>query len=236
MNKKKKKLLSFLLVIMLVVTSIGTFGTQGKAAENVSSAGIDLSAVSVTSDIVNGGDNSVLDALSSKTYEIDGVQYNNYSKYNGLSASASTEQDAATNAIDGKLTSRWESVHGSDPQYLMVDLGNTYMLKDIAIYWEAASAKEYEVEVSQDGVNFQTLTSVMSNYGKRTDDIKLSQEISVRAVKINCKSRTTQYGDSIYEIGLYGSSTQKEVIAVLSNLQVKDYYKYTGKYLSLIHI
>lgn len=232
---RKRRLLSFLLAIMLMVTSINTFEIQGMAAEGGTSTGdskaaIDLSSVTVKTDIVSNGNGNVLDALSSKTYTIDGIQYNNYSMYQGVNVLASTEQDAASNAIDGKLNSRWESVHGSDPQYLMVDLGNSYMLKDIAIYWENASAREYDVEVSQDGTNFQTLTSVVSNSGKRTDDIKLSQEISVRTVRINCKSRTTQYGDSIYEIGLYGSSSQKEVVSILSNLQVKDYYKYTGKY------
>lgn len=221
------------MAIALVVTSITPFRVESRADEFISGTAenqMNLSKITADVDIVNGGNQQVLNALRASTYEIDGIIYNNYSTYNGVSASASSEKDDANKAIDGSLSSRWESEHGVDPQYLAIDFGNQYMLKDIAIYWEGASAKEYDVEVSQDGLNFQTLTSVTNTYGKRTDDIKFSEEISVRAVKIHCKSRNTVYGDSIYEIGFYGTSPQGEVVPTLSDLQVKDYYKYTGKY------
>ena len=228
MIMRRKIFFSLFLVMALIITP------QNAAVNTVEAAGEiaqDISGVTAEVNIVKNGDLKVINALTSTSYEIDGVTYNNYSKYDGLSAFASTEKEKASNAIDGNTGSRWETVHGEDPQYITVDFGNVYTLKDIAIFWEGASAKEYTVDVSQDGLSFETVTTVTSNEGKRTDDIKLSEEIGVRAVRIFCNSRVTQYGDSIFEIGFYGTSPQGEVVPVLSNLQVKDYSKYTGKYL-----
>lgn len=53
----------------------------------------------------------------------------------------------------------------------------------------------------------------------------------VRTIRINCTARTTNYGDSIYEIGFFGNDPQGEVVPLLSNLKVRDYYRYTGKYM-----
>lgn len=231
MREIAHKIASLLLSFTLVVTSVNVIpqmnGTPDIYAEDL----LDLTDVTVDANIVSGGDSDIISALGLDSMMIDGVSYKNYARYEGVTAFASSERDAASKAIDGNTGSRWESDHGVDPQYLTVDLGNLYSIKDIAIYWEGASAKEYNVEVSTDGTNFQTLTQVTDTHGKRTDNLKLSKEIKVRTVRIYCTSRTTVYGDSIYEIGFYGNDPQGEVVPILSNLKVRDYYKYTGKYM-----
>ena len=228
MKTKKRKIVSLLLSFALVVTSVNAIPQMGHIyADEL----LDLTDVTVDANIVSGGDANIISALGSDSMTIDGVSYKNYTKYDGVTVFASSEWDAASKAIDGNTGSRWESEHGVDPQYLTVDFGNLYSIKDIAIYWEGASAKEYNVEVSTDGTNFQTLTQVTDTHGNRTDNLKLSKEIKVRTVRIYCTSRTTVYGDSIYEIGFYGNDPQGEVVPVLSNLKVSDYYKYTGKYM-----
>lgn len=230
--KLTRKIIAFMLVVTLTVTSGNLFGARAVAeVTDGSQERLDLSGITTDVNIVNNGDGNVVNALSGTTAMIDGITYSNYSRYKGVSAFASSDsRGAAGKAIDGDLYSRWETEHGTDPHYLTIDLGNVYAVKNIDIYWEGASAKEYEIQVSTDGSTFQKLTDVQSNYGKRTDDIKLSREINIRAVRIYCISRTTVYGDSIYEIGIYGTEEQKEVVPVLSGLKVLDYYKYTGKY------
>ena len=228
MKTKKRKIVSLLLLFALVVTSVNVVPQMGHIyADEL----LDLTDVTVDANIVSGGDANIISALGSDSMTIDGVSYKNYTKYDGVTVFASSEWDAASKAIDGNTGSRWESEHGVDPQHLTVDFGNLYSIKDIAIYWEGASAKEYNVEVSTDGTNFQTLTQVTDTHGRRTDNLKLSKEIKVRTVRIYCTSRTTVYGDSIYEIGFYGNDPQGEVVPVLSTLKVSDYYKYTGKYM-----
>ena len=226
------KIASLLLSLALVVTSINVLPAD-TVIKNVKAeeTKVNLDNVTVDADIVNGGDAEIIRALGSESMMIDGVSYKNYTKYEGVTAFASSEKDAANKAIDGNTGSRWESEHGVDPQHLTVDFGNLYSVKDIAIYWEGASAKEYTVEVSADGINFQTLTKITDTHGKRTDNLKLSDEIRVRTVRINCIARTTNYGDSIFEIGFFGNDPQGQIIPVLSNLKIRDYYRYTGKYI-----
>lgn len=231
MKNTNRSIMSVVLALAMVFTSVSGFSKSASQNVKAGTPDVDLTGVTVESNIVGNGDAQLINALTQKTMSIDGVTYNNYSRYTGVSASASTEMDAALNAIDGKTGTRWESNHGADPQELVIDLGNTYSIKALAIYWEAASAKKYKVEVSADGENFKELTDIESKIGGRTDMLKLSKAISVHTVKINCLSRNTIYGDSIYELGIFGSETQKDVVSVLSNLKVRDYYKYTGKYM-----
>lgn len=232
MLKKKQKVLSLFLVLILIVSSFYVLPQSFEPTQvNAEEMSVDLESVTVDTEIVNNGDTSIIEGLGSDSLTIDGTSYKNYARYKGVTAFASSEKDAANKAIDGNVGSRWESDHGVDPQYLTVDLGNVYSVKDIAIYWEAASAKEYTVEVSADGGNFQELTQVSDTHGKRTDNLKLSKEIKVRTIRINCTARTTNYGDSIYEIGFFGNDPQGEVVPLLSNLKVRDYYRYTGKYM-----
>ena len=192
-----------LTLVMVTVLTNGYYSKNGVQAAN-------YGGVEVSKNIVKDGDAKAMQALQDGTYLSDGVSLTNYARYQGVTVSASSERNAASKAVDGAMDSRWESDQGVDPQYLQIDFGNVYALKTILIYWEAASAREYEVQVSADGVEFQTLTEVASNDGKRTDELILSEEIEVRSVKIYCKSRTTTYGDSIYEIGCYGTDGQKK--------------------------
>lgn len=224
-----KKIIALMLIVALGVTSIHLFRIP-TGAEEIGKQLV-LSDVFTDVNIVNNGSSAIIEALSGMTTVIDGVTYNNYARYDGVTAFASSDSlGAAGRVMDGNLDSRWESEHGKDPQYLTIDLGNVYSVKNIDIYWEGASARQYNIEVSEDGNHFEKLANVQSNYGRRTDDIKLSKEIGIRAVRIYCVSRTTIYGNSIYEIGIYGTDAQKKVVQVLSGLKILDYYKYTGKY------
>lgn len=230
MDRRIKKILSIVLIVVIVAISAYVPEIKGNAtdASKVYGAELDLSNVTADTNIVNGGDSQVLDALMSEVYTIDGTRYKNYAIYSGTSIAASSERESVYNAIDWNKGSSWVS-ESSGSQYLQIDFGNTYLIKDIAIYWGSSASKNYDVEVSVDGRTFETLTNVTSSYGKRTDDIKLSEEISVRTVRIKCASGGS--GNAIYEIGIYGSESPKKSVSVLQNLKIKDYYKYTGKYL-----
>lgn len=224
--RRGRKFLSSILALALVVTSINVHGVQSRAEET-----LDLSGVTAEKIITSG--EPAFD-ITASTRTIDGATYNNYAKFEGVSTWASSESESgriAAKSIDGNTDSRWESVHGVDPQSITIDFGNVYELKVISVYWETASAETYDLEVSADGITYEKVDTIESTVGRRTDEITLSEAISVRAVKINGTSRTTAYGYSIYEMGFYGSSPQGKVVPVLSNLQVKDYYKYTGKYM-----
>ncbi|MFC7471403.1 discoidin domain-containing protein [Actinomadura keratinilytica] len=56
----------------------------------------------------------------------------------------------ATFAVDGDTSTRWSSAD-SDAQWLQVDLGATTAVSEVVLQWEAAYAKGYKIELSEDG-------------------------------------------------------------------------------------
>jgi beta-glucanase (GH16 family) len=107
----------------------------------------------------------------------------------------------ASNATDGNITTRWSSAF-SDPQWLQVDLGQSYNLTHATMTWEAAAAAAYQLQTSNDGT---TWTTIYSNNNNPADIQDTSLTGSGRYVRIYATSRASQWGDSLYELALYGS-------------------------------
>ena len=122
------------------------------------------------------------------------------------SASASTTGPAGSAAltVDGNLSTRWESVHGIDPSWLSLDFGAEFALSHMDIHWEAANSASYEVQCSNDNINWQTIVNQSGGtFGNRTDQLTLAG--SYRYLRIYGISRTSVYGYSIWEVEVYGS-------------------------------
>lgn len=126
-----------------------------------------------------------------------------------LSASASASSTGpaggAQLTVDGNLATRWESAHGIDPSWLVLDFGAEFALSHIDIHWEAANAASYEVQGSNDSSNWQTIISQSGGtFGNRTDQLALTG--NYRYLRIYGISRTSVYGYSIWEVEAYGST------------------------------
>lgn len=143
---------------------------------------------------------------------VDGL--NNYVRYDNVTATAQSEMAGgeADLAIDNDGGTRWESAHNLDPQWFLVDLGATYSVKEFLIRWAGANAKDFTVEVSTDGIGYQTVATITdaASEGNRLDTITLKEAVDARYVKINSTARNLTYGYSIWEMGIYGPDTQKE--------------------------
>lgn len=121
---------------------------------------------------------------------------------------ASSQLQAASLAVDGNAGTRWESTHAVDPATLTLDLGNSYNLSRAVIRWEAANAASYTVQGSNNNSSWTTLaTRTGGTFGERTDTLTLSG--NYRYVRMNGTARSTgnQWGYSIWEFEVYGSST-----------------------------
>lgn len=121
-------------------------------------------------------------------------------------ASATSAFQAASLAVDGNQTTRWESNHLVDPSILTLDLGSTFELTDVIIYWEAANADTYTVQGSNDNSQWTNLASLSGGaFGDRTDNHIVSGVY--RYVRMNGTSRSAgnNWGYSIFEIEIYGS-------------------------------
>ncbi|MFE2375547.1 discoidin domain-containing protein [Streptomyces sp. NPDC059398] len=105
----------------------------------------------------------------------------------------------AANAVDGSFDTRWAS-DWSDPQWLQVDLGASTTFTHIQLAWDPAYAKGYEIQTSDDGTNWATVTSVTDGNGNIDD---LDVHGTGRYVRMLGTARGSGYGYSLYEFGVY---------------------------------
>ena len=124
------------------------------------------------------------------------------------SSSVETSSLGPANAVDGKTTTRWASKEGVDPQWIRVDLGDTFTISHVKLTWEAAYAKAYTVETSADGTSWQAIYSTTTGNGATDDLTGLSG--SGRYVRVNGTKRGTAYGYSLFEFQVYGTGSGGE--------------------------
>ncbi|MGN1346273.1 MAG: discoidin domain-containing protein [Eubacteriales bacterium] len=108
-------------------------------------------------------------------------------------------------AVDGDLTTRWSS-DLNDDAWIIIDLGVPVPVGYLAITWETASAADYTIEVSSDGVSYTTVATVTGNTAgssPASDEATVEHEWTAstnRFIKIHCTKRNTEWGNSIWEI------------------------------------
>jgi hypothetical protein len=124
----------------------------------------------------------------------------------GKTATASTYQPTGTNgpqlpayAVDGSYGTRWAS-EWVDTAWLQVDLGSVQSFNRVLLAWEAAYAKGYTVQVSDNGSTWQTIHTTAGGNGG-FDDLAISG--TGRYVRVNGTARATGYGYSLWEFGVY---------------------------------
>jgi hypothetical protein len=126
----------------------------------------------------------------------------------GKTATASSVEGGlvAANAVDGNTGTRWGSGF-LDNQWLKVDLGAVYSITRVNIKWEAASAKTYRIEVSNDTVTWTQISrQVNMPLGARTDSL-LGLSGSGRYIRMFGEVRNlTAYGFSIFDFIVFGTA------------------------------
>ena len=124
-----------------------------------------------------------------------------------VSASSTEGSYVASNAVDGNASSRWGSLF-IDNQSITIDLGVIYSISSVKLTWEAASARDYQIEISPNGndpwtpIAFRTNMSAGNN---RVDDIT-GLTASSRYIRMYGTARTTAYGYSLFSFEVYGSA------------------------------
>jgi hypothetical protein len=107
----------------------------------------------------------------------------------------------ARNVTDGDSKTRWSSEF-ADPQWVTIDLGEVHPIEAIRLSWEVAHAKDYMIEVSEDG---KTWTKVHGKKGCRggTEEI-ISLKGSGRYVRLTGLTRAAEWGYSLWEFEVFG--------------------------------
>ncbi len=146
----------------------------------------------------------------------------------GKTVTVSSGAATASNAVDGDVNSRWESEF-SDPQYIYVDLGATYLLSKFSLNWESANAQDYTLAISDDAANWQTIHTAtgMAEGMHRIDNI--TADASARYVRMRGKKRNLNYGYSLFEFEILGIDlpagkvlSTMDVVAASSTINITE--------------
>jgi hypothetical protein len=109
---------------------------------------------------------------------------------------------SASAAVDGNGGTRWSSAF-SDPQWIRVDLGASFRINRVVLRWETAFGRAYQIQVSADGNNWTTIRSTTTSPGG-VEDFGVTG--TGRFVRMFGTARGTQWGYSLFEFEIYGTS------------------------------
>ncbi len=117
-------------------------------------------------------------------------------------ATASSTENAGTPAsaaFDGNTGTRWSSAF-SDPQWLQVDLGSSQTICQVALNWEAAYGRAFQIQTSPDGTTWTSIFATTTGTGGIQT---LTVSGTGRYVRMYGTVRATQYGYSLWEFSVY---------------------------------
>ncbi|TAN39220.1 MAG: hypothetical protein EPN23_00420 [Verrucomicrobia bacterium] len=102
-------------------------------------------------------------------------------------ASSETQAEPARLAMDGNFQTRWVS-QLRDNQWLAVDLGQVRNVTGVVLYWDAARAVDYKIQVSRDRTFWTDALKVANSDGGR--EVKIfNAAVPGRYVRIYCLIR-----------------------------------------------
>ena len=87
--------------------------------------------------------------------DVDDTPYN-LSQDRPVYTSSGSNEDYA---VDGKDDTRWQADQSDSNEWLYVDLGKVATIDYIYMHWEAAYAKYYDIQLSDDEVHWTTVYS-----------------------------------------------------------------------------
>lgn len=139
---------------------------------------------------------------------------------NKTSLSSSNESShPSASAFDGSVASRWSSSF-SDPQWIYVDLGTSYTVNRVVLRWEAAYGKSYQIQTSNNTVDWTTVYSTTTGNGG-VDDLSVTG--TGRYIRMYGTVRGSAFGYSLYEFEVYGEASNNPIL-----IQAEDYTAMSG--------
>lgn len=110
----------------------------------------------------------------------------------------------ADKAFDGIAKSRWSS-EVVPTAWLQVDLGEPKTFDTVKVDWEYARAQEYQLLYSNDNTSWSAISVNGNNKFAANQGVNVLNvgPITARYLKMDGQKRATEYGYSIFELGLY---------------------------------
>lgn len=131
-----------------------------------------------------------------------------------VSGTHSATSNLKEEAVDGNLKTRWAGNRSSNV-WIYVDLGKVVDLDVVRIFWEAAYADDYTIDVSDDAANWTTAMTVTNSSGGTQQHV-LPTGTKGRYLRIRSLKNHTQYGISIWELEVYSreDATTPDIMAL----------------------
>jgi hypothetical protein len=121
-----------------------------------------------------------------------------------VASSQESSSLAASLATDGKTTTRWASqLPGQNTEWIYIYLGRKYAITNVHITWEAAYARHYQIQVSDDALSWTDIHVVTDGTGG-VDSHVFDQPPAGRYLRVLCTARGSQWGYSIWELRVSG--------------------------------
>lgn len=153
-------------------------------------------------------DGYITSVMASSTITINGTDISHDTNIAlGKNVTVSSSENASVGGdkiVDNDKSTRWSS-NFTDDQWCVIDLGNTYTINKVTINWESSYAKEYKIQVSDNGNDWNTVYETSNGRGGEEEIV--FDAVSCRYVKMQGVKRALDYGYSIWEMGVYEAST-----------------------------
>lgn len=130
----------------------------------------------------------------------------NLKRYKIWNASASSWDgaDKPGRAIDNNLATRWTTPSADKRAWIAFDLHFRKNIDTIVIAWEAANARVYRIQISDDKKNWRTVFK--QHQGKSGMDlVRLTHHVRAQYIRLLCTQKALKdCGYSIYEFQVFG--------------------------------
>lgn len=131
--------------------------------------------------------------------------------------------------VDGKQ-SRWVSLRTKDDptatsQWIYVDLEADYDISKVVLNWEGNGAKEYKVQISNDGQNWTDISHITD--GKGGIDELTYKNTTGRYVRMLGIEPGGIYGYSLWEFEVYGTTLKSKLQEIYKKYKDLDISSYT---------
>jgi len=200
------------------VTSSGDVGSTSGSTSGAASG----HATGSTSGSASGTASGSTSGSGSGTSGSSGTSDGHKCGSNGLkpqAAVASSVQSAANSpasyAIDGVFSTRWGSAVQTDPSWIYMDFGAPVFVDELDILWQGACATAYDIDVSNDALNWTNVKSVTGTppswqvppTGWTMDDVEQGLSTKGRYLRVHGTARCNpMYGYSIWEMRAFGDT------------------------------
>ncbi|MFH1784759.1 MAG: discoidin domain-containing protein [bacterium] len=125
----------------------------------------------------------------------------------GKNAYASSQDGSAGSpsyVTDGNMKTRWSSSY-NDNEWIYIDLSSQKMINKVMLFWEKAYGRAYEIQISNDASNWNTV--YITDQGDGDSDEVLFTRTSARYVRMQGVERGTKWGYSLWEFEIYNASS-----------------------------